>query len=106
MGGESAPGTPMLTPPRGKGNGRIFQHNQIANCGGEEIQTRTDEGAEIIVNGGESAPGNPMLTPPPPPGVWGDGIECQELTGDRKNFNSLGQSSQILTVRGRLTTEF
>ena len=54
----------MLTPPRGKVNGRIFQHNQIANCGGEEIRTRTDEGAENIVNGGESAPGNPMLTPP------------------------------------------
>ena len=46
----------MLTPPRGKVNGRIFQHNQIANCGEEEIRTMTDEGAENIVNGGESAP--------------------------------------------------
>ena len=32
-GGESAPGNPMLIPPRGKGN--RFQHNQIANCVGE-----------------------------------------------------------------------
>ena len=36
---------------------------KAANCGGEDILTRTDGVAENLENWGDSASGNPMLTP-------------------------------------------